>query len=71
MDAETAEPKILHEVLTNAPDVPIRNIYIVYHAIAVRKYLTEKLCPRYDVYLCNVSFARQGTLLFVLKDPAH
>ena len=71
MDAETAEPKILHEVLTNAPDVPFRNIYIEYHAIAVRKYLTEKLCPRYDVHLCSVSFDRQGTLLFVLKDPAH
>ena len=71
MDAETAEPEILHEVLTNAPDVPIRNIYIEYHAIAVRKYLTEELRPRYDVHLCSVSSDRQGTLLFVLKDPAH
>lgn len=71
LDAETAEPEILHEVLTNAPDVPIRNIYIEYHAIAVRKYLTEELRPRYDVHLCSVSSHRQGTLLFVLKDPAH
>lgn len=68
VDAETAEPEILHEVLTGAPDVPIRNIFVEYHAIAVRKYLTEELRRKYDVHLCDVSTDWQGTLLFVLKN---
>ncbi|MEE2947616.1 MAG: FkbM family methyltransferase [Verrucomicrobiota bacterium] len=71
VDAESAEPEILHEVLTNAPDVLIQNIFVEYHAIAVRKYLTEELLPKYDVHLCSVSSDRQGTLLFVLKNQAH
>tara|TARA_B100000378_G_scaffold271065_1_gene261117 strand:- start:694 stop:1086 length:393 start_codon:yes stop_codon:yes gene_type:complete len=71
VDAESAEPEILHEVLTGAPEVPIRNIFVEYHAIAVRKYLTEELRPKYDVHLCSVATDRQGTLLFVLKDSAR
>jgi len=71
VDAESAEPEILHEVLTSAPDVPIRNIFVEYHTIAVRKYLTEQLCPKYDVHLCSVTTDRQGTLLFVLKGLAR
>ena len=71
VDAESAEPEILHEVLTNAPDVPIQNIFVEYHAIAVRKYLSEELRPKYDVHLCSVSSDRQGTLLFVLKNQSH
>ena len=71
VDAETAEPEILHEVLTGAPKVAIHNIFVEYHSIAVRKYLTEELHPKYDVHLCSVSSDRQGTLLFVLKDLAR
>ena len=71
LDAETAEPEILHEVLTGAPEVAIHNIFVEYHGIAVRKYLTEELRPKYDVHLCSVSSDRQGTLLFVLKDLAR
>ena len=71
VDAETAEPEILHEVLTGAPEVAIHNIFVEYHSIAVRKYLTEELRPKYDVHLCSVSSDRQGTLLFVLKDLAQ
>jgi FkbM family methyltransferase len=71
VDAETAEPEILHEVLTGAPEVAIHNIFVEYHGIAVRKYLTEELHPKYDVHLCSVSSNRQGTLLFVLKDLAR
>ena len=71
VDAETAEPEILHEVLTGAPEVAIHNIFVEYHGIAVRKYLTEELHPKYDVHLCSVSSDRQGTLLFVLKDLAR
>jgi hypothetical protein len=67
VDAETAEPAILHEVLTGAPDVPIRNIFVEYHGISIRKYLIEELRPKYDVHLCSVSSDRQGTLLFMLK----
>ena len=67
VDAETAEPEILHEVLTGAPEVAIHNIFVEYHGIAVRKYLTEELRPKYDVHLCSVSSDRQGTLLFILK----
>ncbi len=70
VDAETAEPAILHEVLTGAPEVSIHNIFVEYHGIAIRKYLTEELHPKYDVHLCSVSSDRQGTLLFVLKDLA-
>jgi len=68
VDAETVESAILHEVLTGAPDVPIRNIFVEYHSISIRKYLTEELSPRYEVHLCSVSSDRQGTLLFVLKN---
>ena len=71
VDAETAEPEILHEVLTGAPEVAIHNIFVEYHGIAVGKYLTEELHPKYDVHLCSVSSDRQGTLLFVLKDLAR
>jgi FkbM family methyltransferase len=71
VDAETAEPEILHEVLTGAPEVAIHNIFVEYHGIAVRKYLTEELRPKYDVHLCSVSSDWQGTLLFVLKDLAR
>ncbi|MEO1862738.1 MAG: hypothetical protein ABGY13_06635 [Verrucomicrobiia bacterium] len=71
VDAETAEPEILHEVLTGAPEVAIHNIFVEYHGIAVRKYLTEELHPKYDVPLCSVSSDRQGTLLFALKDLAR
>jgi len=71
VDAETAEPEILQEALTNAPDVPIQNIFVEYHSIAIRKYLTEELRSKYKVHLCNVSSDRQGTLLFVLKDQAY
>ena len=71
VDAETDEPEILHEVLTGAPEVAIHNIFVEYHGIAVRKYLTEELHPKYDVHLCSVSSDRQGTLLFVLKDLAR
>ena len=71
VDAETAEPEILHEVLTGAPEVAIHNIFVGYHGIAARKYLTEELHPKYDVHLCSVSSDRQGTLLFVLKDLAR
>ena len=67
VDAETAEPAILHEGLTGAPDVPIRNIFVEYHGISIRKYLIEELRPKYDVHLCSVSSDRQGTLLFMLK----
>lgn len=67
VDAETAEAEILRDVLTNAPEIPIHNIYVEYHGIAMRKYLTEELAPRYDDHLCNVSSDRQGTLLFVLR----
>ena len=67
VDAETAEPTILHELLTGAPDVPIRNIFVEYHGISIRKYLIEELRPKYDVHLCSVSSDRQGTLLFMLK----
>ncbi len=71
VDAESTEPEILHEVLTGAPDVPIRNIFVEYHAIAVRKYLTEELRTKYDVHLCGVVSDKQGTLLFVLKGLAQ
>jgi len=67
IDAETAEAEILQEVLTNAADVPIQNIFVEYHGIAVRKFLTEELSARYDTHLCSVSSDRQGTLLFVLR----
>ena len=70
VDAETTEPAILHEVLTSAPEVPIQNIFVEYHGIAVRKYLTEELRPKYDIHLCNVSNDRQGTLLFVLRSSS-
>ena len=60
VDAETAEP-----------EVAIHNIFVEYHGIAVRKYLTEELHPKYDVHLCSVSSDRQGTLLFALKDLAR
>ena len=69
--AKTAEPEILHEVLTGAPEVAIHNIFVEYHGIAFRKYLTEKLHPKYDVHLCSVSSDRQGTLLFAVKDLAR
>jgi len=69
VDAQTAEPEILHEVLTGAPEVAIHNIFVEYHGIAVRKYLTEELHPKYDVHLCAVSSDRQGTLLFVQRNP--
>ena len=68
VDAETAEVEILQEVLTGSPDVPIHNIFVEYHGIAVRKFLTEELSVHYDVHLCNVSSDRQGTLLFVLRE---
>ena len=71
VDGESAESEILHEVLTGAPEVPIRNIFVEYHAIAAREYLTEELRPKYDVHLCSVATDRQGTLLFVLKDSAR
>ena len=67
IDAETVEADILHEVLTNAPEIEIENIFVEYHGIAIRKYLTEELSARYDVHLCNVLSDRQGTLLFVLR----
>ena len=68
VDAETAESAILHEVLTGSPEVPIHNIFVEYHGIATRKYLTEELRPKYDVHLCCVCSDQQGTLLFVLKN---
>ncbi len=67
VDAETAEAEILQEVLTGSPDVRIHNIFVEYHGIAIRKFLTEELSVRYDVHLCNVTSDRQGTLLFVLR----
>ena len=70
VDAETTEPAILHEVLTAAPEVPIQNIFVEYHGIAARKYLTEELRPKYDIHLCNVTHDQQGTLLFVLRTPS-
>ena len=48
--------------------MPIHNIFVEYHGITVRKFLTEELSVRYDVHLCNVSSDRQGTLLFVLRE---
>ncbi len=71
VDAETAEPEILHEVLNGAPTVAIHNILVEYHGIAARKYLPEELPPNHDVHLSSVSSDRQGTLLFVLNNLAR
>lgn len=46
VDAETAEAEILQEVLTGSPDVRIHNIFVEYHGIAIRKFLTEELSVR-------------------------